>query len=318
MHIFKWCILTLIFSAQLSHASPFLQDSLTACRTAFILKNQENDLENQIKICSNAGQIPVGYQAELDMAVCEDKLCANVILRIYWDLAGNYVRFDTIPGKPLTKFDHKRFTDDDYKKLDYILKDRNSMLRMLDKEDLVDKSIQIKATTVDAVTGATPATIKNAVVEGAVYSSYTLWHIVNGEVKDSILAYTLRIYSPQIAGQMLNSNNFETQLFALKQFKSVDYQVYFTELCQVINRSIPLIKGYVIGKLPLPYENQEQNIKLCSLFPNLDSYSKSVFINRIVSDEKLAKVFLPLMAVHIKILESKQLEQIILARKKFE
>jgi hypothetical protein len=318
MGIFKWCMLTLILSVRVCHASSIPKDSLTVCRTAFILINQENNPEIPIKICTDARQIPVGYQAELDMAVCEDKLCANIILSMYWDLAGNYVRFDTIPGKPLTKFDHKRFTNDDYKKLDYILKDRNSMLRMLDKEDLVDKSIQIKATTVDAVTGATPATIKNAVVEGAVYSSYSLWHMVNDAVKDSMATFTRRIYSGQIIQRLLNSDNFETQLFALRQFKPIDYQVYFMELCQVIYRSIPLIKGYIVGKLPLPFENQELNIKLVSLFPILDSYSKSIFINRIVSDEKLAKVFLPLMAVHIKILESKQLEQILSARKKFE
>jgi hypothetical protein len=318
MGIFKWCMLTLILSVRVCHASSIPKDSLTVCRTAFILINQENNPEIPIKICTDARQIPVGYQAELDMAVCEDKLCANIILSMYWDLAGNYVRFDTIPGKPLTKFDHKRFTNDDYKKLDYILKDRNSMLRMLDKEDLVDISIQIKATTVDAVTGATPATIKNAVVEGAVYSSYSLWHMVNDAVKDSMATFTRRIYSGQIIQRLLNSDNFETQLFALRQFKPIDYQVYFMELCQVIYRSIPLIKGYIVGKLPLPFENQELNIKLVSLFPILDSYSKSIFINRIVSDEKLAKVFLPLMAVHIKILESKQLEQILSARKKFE
>ena len=124
MRLFNLCIIILSFSVHLAHATAYSPDSLNTCHKAFNFKYEDYAVANTIKICSNAAHIPTSYEADINMVVCEDKLCANVILKFNWDLAGNYVSFDTIPGKPLTKFDHKRFTDGDYKKLDQIIKDK--------------------------------------------------------------------------------------------------------------------------------------------------------------------------------------------------
>jgi hypothetical protein len=317
MHCLKLCITFLFLSVYTGSAIAFSPDSVTVSRKAFIFKPDDYAVANTIKICSNADQIPVGYEAELNMPVCDDKLCANVWLKIYWDLAGNFVQFDTLAGKPLTKFDHKRFSKVDYSKLDQILKDRNSVLRILEKADLIDKSIKLKATTVDAVTGATPSTIKNAVVEGAVYSSFTLWHFINGPVKDSIRACTLRNYSGQMASQMLHSGNFETQLFALKQMNPNDYEIQAELLFQVIKQSAPLIRAYIINKLPIPFQDQGKNLKFVSVFPELDGYSKSIFLNRIISDKSTATFLLPMFQSQIRNLDSRQLEQYLSACRRF-
>lgn len=293
-------------------------DSLKTCRKAFMFKTDDYAVALTIDICSNAAQVPVGYETALNMVVCDDKLCANVLLNISWDLAGNYMRFDTIAGKPLTKFDHKRFSAADYKKLDQIFKDRNSMLRVLEKSDLVDKSIKLKATSVDAVSGATPATIKNAVVEGAVYSSHTLWHFVNGQIKDSIRAFTLRNYSEQMALQMLVSDNFETQLFALKQIPQEQYESRFELLFQVIRKSSPLIRAYILNRAPLPFHDQDKNRKLALLFPDLDGYSKSTFIDRITSEKPVAVVFIPLILHQFQSLDQRQQDKLITQIQKFE
>ena len=300
-----------------SQVTAYSANGKADCRQAFLFKFHGNTDIDTIKICSDSLTHKTFYEANLNMAVCDDKLCAILALKMYWDLAGNYVRFDTLPGKPLTKFDHKRFTDADYQKLDMILGDGNSMLRVLEKEDLVDKSIQVKATTVDAVTGATPETIRNAVVEGAVYSSFSLWHYTNDSIKDLIRDHTKNIYSEEIASQMLNSRNYETQLYALKQFSSQDYIKHFEVLCAVMHKSIPMVKAYIITKLPLPFEVKEQNRKLAAVFPDLDSYSKSVMLNRITGDPKLTKIFSPLM-LNIKSLNNRQMEQLLDAGKKYK
>jgi hypothetical protein len=286
------------------------------CRTAFVFKFHENEGSDTIKICSDKLAHSTLYEANLNMAVCDDKLCAILQLKMYWDLAGNYIRFVTIPGKPLTKFDHKPFSSTDYQKLDQILADRNSMLRVLEKEDLVDKSVQVKATTVDAVTGATPETIRNAVVEGAVYSSFSLWHYVNDSIKDLIRDHTKSINTGDITSQMLNSKNYETQLFALKQFSHQDYYTHFEELLGIIKKSNPLIKAYIISKLPLPFEVMEQNRKLVALFPDLDGYSKSIMLNRITEDPKLTTTFLPLL-MKLNSLDSRQKQQLLSAARKY-
>lgn len=318
MYYSSLCIILLSLIVHFFNASAFYQDSLNTCHKAFIYKPGDYAVANTINICSNADSIPTGYLANINMAVCDDKLCANVILKICWDLAGNYARFDTLPGKPLTKFDHKRFTEVDYKKLDHILKDKNSMLRILEKEELIDKNLILKASTVDAVTGATPKSIKNAVVEGAAESSFVLWHFVNGSVKDSMRAYTLSIYSEQAAEQLLGSENFETQLFALKQMDDDYYKTHLPLLFGVIGKSVPLIKAYIIGKAPLPFSDQEQNREFVLHFSEFDSYSKSIFINRITAEKNLATIFLPLMLPRLQILDKQQLDKYISAYQKFE
>lgn len=299
------------------HSAVFPQVRENPCKFAFSFTDGFA-IENTIEICTNPNQIPFRYKAEIDMPVCTDTLCANVVLKIYWDLAGNYLLFDTIPGKPLTKFDHLKFDEADYLKLDKILKNRNSSLRILKMEDLVDKSVKVKSNVVDAVTGATPKTIKNSVVEGAVYSSFTLWHFVNGAIKNSMTNFTQNIYSEQIAQQLLQSENYETQLFALRKLSDKDFETYSDLLFEVIRNSAPIIKAFIIVKAPLPYSNVEKNKQFVALFPKLDDYSKSMFLNRITTEESVAKYLLPLLLPMIENLNQKQLELIYAACRKFE
>ena len=296
----------------------FSQVQSESCKLAFKSVNHEFEIVNSVFICNNSAAIPYRYAAEINSPVCDDTLCANVILKIYWDLAGNYTGFDTIPGNPLTKFDHKKFTTDDYIKLDRILKNRNSVLRRLKKEELVDKSVKIKAETVDAVTGATPKTISEAVVEGAVYSSFTLWHFVNLAVKDSMVNFTKNIYSEQVARQLLLSENYETQLFALRKWTPNDYELNSELLFHVISNSVPLVKAFAISKTPLPFANTVNNVKFAALFANLDNYSKSIFLGRITSDEESAKSILPLLLAQYKGFDEKQLGQIKTACVKYK
>jgi hypothetical protein len=318
MHYYSLSIILFYFTGSFFNSTAYSQESIRNCRKAFQYNSEEYAVDNTIMICRNADSIPVRYMANLDMVVCNDGLCTNLFLKIYWDLAGAYMGFDTLQGKPLYKFDHKRFTSGDYDKLHTILKDKNSILGSLGKEDLVEKQIVRKASTVDAVSGATLRSIKNAVVEGAVYSSFELWHLAHSSVKDSIRTYTLNIYSEEVAKQLLFSDNYDSQLFALNQMSDDSFKASFPMLFDVIRRSVPLIRVYIIGKAPLPFNDKKQNKEFVSLFPELDSYSKSVFIDRITTEKKVASVYLPLMTPQLKSLDSKQLNKCISAFRKFE
>ena len=99
------------------------------CRIAFIFQPEKSAIPDSMMLCTDSVHVPVGYQAVVNMEVCDDTLCARLILNLHWDLAGNYSGFDTLPGFPLTKFDHRKFNGEDYRKLDQILNDKNSALR---------------------------------------------------------------------------------------------------------------------------------------------------------------------------------------------
>ena len=265
-------------------------------KTAFVYKTSDYGQKTNTTIQLTEEQSFSGYEAKLNLPVCDDNLCANVVLKIYWDLAGNYCRFDTLTGKPLTKFDHRPFTTTDYQKLDEILRDKSSILRVLEKDELTDKSVKLKSSTVDAVTGATPASVKDQVVEGAVYSAFTLWHFVNGTVKDSMMHYTKSIFSDKLAEQMLRSTNYETQIFTLKLLPDSFYETNTTLILDVLAKSSPLVRAYIINKIPLPLSNMEKNNAFASLYYSLDSYSKSIFRERVNSTKSLAAIFTPLIS----------------------
>jgi len=263
---------------------------------SFVYKTSDYGQKSNTTFKLNEQQNPARYEAYLNLPVCDDNLCANVVVNMYWDLAGNYSGFDTLAGKPLTKFDHRPFTPEDYKKLNEILADKNSILRVLEKDELTDKSVQLKSSTIDAVSGATPASVKEQVVEGAVYSAFTLWHFVNGSVKDSIRHFTQRIFSNQLALHMLQSPNHETQLFALQQVDVSFFESNALLIFDVMTKSSPLVRVYIINKMPLPFKRMENNKAFAALYTKLDSYSKSVYQQRVNSTKSLADIFLPLLS----------------------
>lgn len=264
-------------------------------KTALVFKTSNQGQKTNTIIQLNEHQHFTRYEAILNLPVCDDNLCANVVLKLYWDLAGNYCGFDTLTGKPLTKFDHHPFTPADYLKLDEILSDKNSILRVLEKDELTDKSVKLKSSTVDAVTGATPASVKDQVVEGAVYSAYTLWHFANGSISDSLKQHTSSIFSEKLALQLLQSTNHETQIFALKLLPKAFFDTYTTQILDVLAKSSPLVRAYIIQTMPLPLSTMEKNRALASLYGSLDSYSKSIFRERIVSTKTIAEIFSPLL-----------------------
>ena len=109
-------------------------------------------------ICDSAG-VPDSYYSDLKTPVCEDSLCRVVFIDLYWDVLGNFMKYEVPPDMPLTKFDHLEFTPEDYQKLNEILADKQSLLGRYKAEDLIDKNTKRVSETVDAVTGATKTTV---------------------------------------------------------------------------------------------------------------------------------------------------------------
>lgn len=69
---------------------------------------------------------------------------------------------------------------------------------------------KIKYIKIDGLTAATAKEIKSVVVDGALYSTYTLWHLVHGNIKQQIQKYTLANYNSVIEKHLLRSGNPRT------------------------------------------------------------------------------------------------------------
>jgi len=89
-------------------------------------------------------------------------------------------------------------------------------------------------------------------------------------------------------------------------------------LFQVIRESSPLIRAYIMNRAPLPFQDQEKNRRLALLFPDLDGYTKSAFIDRITAEKQIAVVYIPLMLPLFQLLDERQQDKLITQVQKFE
>ncbi|MCP1381781.1 hypothetical protein [Runella salmonicolor] len=168
-----------------------------------------------------AGQ-PLYYFSNLFTPVCLTGECKPVYINFYWDLLGNYTRFDFPKGAVLTRMDHKPFKPEDYEKLQMILANTHSLLKEVSMEDLVGKGTENLADSVDAKAGATLKTVKNEVIDGAVYTCYTLWHIAHGKVVTEMQRMTESFRTDALLHRFLTDNNHHYQYWAMERVMNAE------------------------------------------------------------------------------------------------
>jgi hypothetical protein len=162
---------------------------------------------------------PTGYALAFSTEVCTDEQCRLVEVTMYWNAVGRYDRLECLPGKPLTKKKHVPFLDEDYIRLDEILKDRNSILanhpvtffaKPVDPPQAVDDHQGI-----DAITSATPLTVQQAVVKDAAYTTWVMWQWANGPLAERLVGFTAKSCTPAYLKHLLQSEDRSCVDFAL-------------------------------------------------------------------------------------------------------
>lgn len=242
--------------------------------------NDSTSVEVRLSYTSNGE--PEAYYCHIDTPVCEEGLCKLMVVDVYWDLLGNFLRYELPEGEALTKMDHEEFTDEDHAQLRKILSNRSSILRDYPVGDLVDRRIVKKSDNVDAVSSATRVDVKEAVVSGAVYSTYVLWHIVNGSIASRIAEHSKPFLTEERVDKMFYSTNFYYQYYALKAISSEDSLKYMDEIMHLVKNGISYIPYFAIEKLPAsawgkdPYQRT-----LLEFFRQTDFELQNFILNRI-------------------------------------
>lgn len=241
----KLCLAFLVISS-IAATCCFGQDK---CGLAFVAPvNDSTQLEVFLHY-DESGE-PVHYSGHVDAAVCEDGLCKLLVIDIFWDLLGNFLKYELPPGEALTKLDHEEFSGDDHTKLRRILSDKASILRDYRLEDLIVRPVLAQSRDVDAVTAATRADVKDAVVGGAVYSTYVLWHIVNGPISFRIEQYSKPFLTEERIGRMFYSDNFYYQYYALNSVSREDSPEYTDGVVHLVANGRDYIPYFAIEKVP--------------------------------------------------------------------
>lgn len=231
---------------------------------------------------------PVGYVSHIETPVCSDTLCNLMDIRMYWTLAGGYWGYDTIRGKPLTKNDHLEFVAADYQKLHELLLDEQSILRRRHRDDLFDKESTRVSQVVDAVTGATAKEVKEAVVDGAVYSSYTIYHLVHSQlaavIRDDVKANLL----DDIGDYLIRSDKIDERIFFIRELKDGRLTEYLDEIVGTIPPAVPRDRLYIMKKIPAAnWEDPGLQSQLAAMVKELDIHSLSHFLNQLKAARNL-------------------------------
>lgn len=250
--------------------------------------NKDTLIEHQLELLLDQNEQPLMFFASINTPVCIDNICKPMDIEIYWNLIGGYVGYGILEQFPLTKFDHDLFEPTDYEKLHHLLLDRHSILERKEMSDLFDpnaqpeKQVTFQGVKVDAMTGATKKEIKESVVEGALYSCYTIWHLVHGGVEDSIKQYLKTIYTPELAHRFLYSDYQTYQLYALKQMNKEAFNAELPRLVEIFQAAKPLIRTYILKKIPDSiWQNEEISKGFFETFPLIDINSRTLLIKKL-------------------------------------
>lgn len=194
------------------------------------------------------------YKASIFTPVCEVERCYAIEIDLYWDLIGRFVAYDTLPGEGLTKLDHIPFTGSDYVQLTEILSDQNSILALYTKEELVKNT---RESDLDGMTGATIQEVKELVIDGAVYSCYTLWHIAHGSVRDSLQQATLKMIDGVLVNKLVDQEDLELNYFLIEQFSAEDYTNYLPLLLRTFDNAVGYYAKNAIERMPAQVLKEE-------------------------------------------------------------
>ncbi|WP_181954761.1 hypothetical protein [Chitinophaga lutea] len=178
-----------------------------------------------LNLMLDEGGKPQYFFRNIYTPVCNTGECKPVYINFYWDLLGNYTRFDMPAGEVLTKTDHRDFKPHEYAKLQEILLRETSIFSELKMEDLVVTGTEKISDSANIKTGATLKTIKNEVIEGAVYTCYTLWHLAHGRVVEEMRGIMESYSSPALLHDFLQSNNHHYQYWAMEKVMDAEGKV---------------------------------------------------------------------------------------------
>lgn len=162
-------------------------------------------LDNRIEINYDENGMPREYSCDVFTPVCLVGQCLPIRIILYWDLAGNYQKFQLPNGEILTKTEHAPFTPQDYLLLQSILRNPSSELKRYTLEELTGNIDNHEK--VDGVSGATITGLRGHYVPEALYSSHRLWHLANGAITEKLREYTaLNLFTKYPINYFLNSS----------------------------------------------------------------------------------------------------------------
>lgn len=177
------------------------------------------------------------------------------------------------------------------------------------KQFLIDKEKVKASDVVDGTTGATALEIKEEVVDGALYTSFTLWHIAySGDIKNTLAAHTESIFTSALKQKFLNSKRDDYELFALRRFTEGDFDENLEFLFKALEQGTPLLKKFILKDLPDKlWNNEEIQNRICEMFSDMDINSRTLLLDKFGGAAGISTGSLESLSQHATLMSKNQL-----------
>ena len=246
------------------------------------LTSQSDSTQIEITPHLDSAGLLDGYQVYINTPICEVEQCYKVQLNLYCDAIGNFVSYDTLKGHELTKLDHIPFTTEDYLRLQHILTDHHSVLSSYQKEELVKNT---RSSEIEGFTGATVLEIKRNVIEGAVYSCHTLWHITHGPLADSLKILTASNLDQAMVRKLVSRKDQQINYFLIDYCSKQQYQQYLPEILSTLKDSQGYYAKNALEKIPAEVLNREDAQEFfAAQFSQLDYFAQIALLKKLERD----------------------------------
>ena len=222
--------------------------------------------------------------------VCLSGQCNMIRLWLFWDGVGNYLGMQIPDNEPLTKSDHSEFEGDDYEKLDNILRDTSSILKNLRQEDLVIIPDTIDPYNIDGYTAATQPTLAKSVVKDAVFTCYTLWHAVYGQIQTKIFHILEERISKEYLENLFASNKENYIKWAIKSITTHEefHTEFYPEILNLVNANNDDLANQALDYFqPKQLTDTAIQKQLVKKMVDLDAYQKNKVIWKFIELENV-------------------------------
>ncbi len=238
-------------------------------------------------------RMPMMYSRKIQTGVCIDGKCRMVNIELFWYITGRYLGFKLPDREFLSKTEHVQFNSNEYDRLHQLLSDPYSVLANYSLTELIPEQDTTK-TMVDAVSAATISAVRDYIVKDAVYTTYTLWHIVYGPTKHQIEKLTSERFSSKLILEILNSKNSEDQIWVINSISgnnNISDEIQNKLLKNILGKDASLSKQTLIAIKPEILTSEFQ-IKLVAGYDRMDFLQKQTIIQKLMDVSELNDSFI--------------------------
>jgi len=252
-------------------------------------------------VYSDINNCPVKYSRKITVDVCVDSECRMVNINLFWNVTGRYLGFELPAGEFLSKTEHDPFNKVEYDRLHSLLADPLSALANYSLNELVPETDSSRL-YIDAVSSATISAVLDYIVEGAVYTTYTLWHIVYGSTKREIEKLTTTKLNSELVLKILESNNNDDKIWVLNHISN---SVKITpelqnKLMEIISGSDIYLAERSLNALKPDALTDSVQFELINIFNNTEFLLKRLIIGKLKQAPELSDEVATIISSQIK------------------